>query len=99
MPKLLKKVYTKLLHPPLPTGKMHSVLPGLMAQLPMVHIAPMQIGYQYSHAYEGNFSPQEYMPDEVSGTTFYQPGNNKHEIDIQARMEHWWKEKYTHRNG
>ena len=51
-------------------------------------------GYQYSHAYEGNFSPQEYMPDEVAGTIFYVPGNNKHEADIRTRMEYWWKEKY-----
>ena len=51
-------------------------------------------GYQYSHAYDGNFSPQEYMPDEVAGTVFYVPGNNKHEIDIQSRMDYWWKEKY-----
>jgi len=52
-------------------------------------------GYQYSHQYEGNFSPQEYMPDEVAGTTFYIPGNNKHEQDIEKRMEQWWGFKYN----
>jgi putative ATPase len=24
--------------------------------------------YQYSHSYEGNFSNQEYLPKEISGT-------------------------------
>lgn len=51
-------------------------------------------GYEYSHQYEGNFSPQEYMPDDVAGTTFYQPGNNKHEQEIAIRIKNWWKEKY-----
>ena len=51
-------------------------------------------GYQYSHANEGNFAQQEFMPDEVAGTAFYHPGDNKHEKDIQTRMNYWWKEKY-----
>jgi len=52
-------------------------------------------GYQYSHAYEGNFSQQEFMPDEVSGTAFYHPGSNKHEKDIEAKMKYWWGDKYS----
>ena len=51
-------------------------------------------GYQYSHAYEGNFAQQEFMPDEVAGTAFYHPGDNKHEKDIEAKMKYWWGEKY-----
>lgn len=52
-------------------------------------------GYQYSHAHEGNFAAQEFMPDDVSGTIFYQPGENKHEKEIEARLRHWWNDKYT----
>ncbi len=51
-------------------------------------------GYEYSHQYEGNFSPQEYLPDEASGTTFYKPGNNKHEEEIRNRLRKWWGDKY-----
>jgi putative ATPase len=51
-------------------------------------------GYQYSHAYDGNFAQQEFMPEGVAGTTFYHPGNNKQEMDIDARIKHWWGEKY-----
>ncbi len=52
-------------------------------------------GYEYSHQYEGNFSPQEYMPDDVAGTAFYKPGDNKHEQEIATRLRNWWKEKYN----
>lgn len=51
-------------------------------------------GYQYSHAYDGNFAQQEFMPDEVSGTAFYHPGNNKHEKDIESKIKYWWGDKY-----
>lgn len=51
-------------------------------------------GYQYSHAYNDNFAEQEFMPDEIAGTTFYNPGANKQEADVAARMESWWKGKY-----
>jgi putative ATPase len=52
-------------------------------------------GYQYSHSYEGNFSPQEYLPDEIVGTAFYHPGGNKYEQEIKARMASWWGSKYS----
>lgn len=51
-------------------------------------------GYQYSHDYSGNFSPQEYMPEEIAGKKFYQPGNNRQETEIEARLKQWWGEKY-----
>jgi putative ATPase len=35
--------------------------------------------YQYSHSYEGNFSDQEYLPNELSGTKFYDPAKNARE--------------------
>lgn len=50
--------------------------------------------YQYAHDYDGNFSPQEYLPDALSGTCFYYPGNNKREQELKLQLKHWWKEKY-----
>ncbi|MBI3883349.1 MAG: replication-associated recombination protein A [Sphingobacteriales bacterium] len=35
--------------------------------------------YAYSHNYEGNFAPQEYLPQEISGTAIYKPGKNARE--------------------
>jgi putative ATPase len=50
--------------------------------------------YNYSHDHAGNFAPQEYMPESIAGTTFYFPGDNKHEHEIANRLLHWWGEKY-----
>jgi putative ATPase len=51
-------------------------------------------GYQYSHDYEGNFSPQEYLPEELSGTAFYDPGKNAREEELRKQLRSLWKAKY-----
>jgi putative ATPase len=51
-------------------------------------------GYQYSHSYEGNFSSQEYLPDAIAGTPFYNPGHNAREDDLRKFLKSRWKEKY-----
>lgn len=50
--------------------------------------------YQYSHMGEGNFIPQEYLPEALSGTTFYQPGNNAREQELLKFLSQRWKGKY-----
>ncbi len=50
--------------------------------------------YKYSHSYEGNFAEQEFMPPEISGETFYEPGNNASEAKTRAHLKGLWKEKY-----
>jgi putative ATPase len=51
-------------------------------------------GYEYSHNYENNFSPQEYLPDEIKGTAFYKPGNNAREEELRKFLKTLWKNKY-----
>ena len=51
-------------------------------------------GYQYSHSYDNNFSAQEYLPDALSGTAFYQPGKNAREDELRKYLKLLWKEKY-----
>jgi len=51
-------------------------------------------GYQYSHSYEGNFSAQEYLPKEISGTKFYDPGKNSREEELRKFLKGLWGEKY-----
>ena len=53
-------------------------------------------GYEYSHNYENNFSPQEYLPDEISGTSFYQPGKNAREEELRKFLKMLWKGKYKY---
>src|SRR5687768_13192513 len=50
--------------------------------------------YQYSHSYENNFSPQEYLPKELSGSKFYDPGKNAREEELRKFLRNLWKEKY-----
>jgi putative ATPase len=53
-------------------------------------------GYEYSHNYENNFSQQEYLPKEISGTAFYEPGKNLREEEIRKFLKMLWKEKYRY---
>lgn len=50
--------------------------------------------YAYSHNYNNNFAPQEYLPDALSGTAFYQPGNNAREEELRRFLKARWQEKY-----
>ncbi|MBC7525884.1 MAG: replication-associated recombination protein A [Flavobacterium sp.] len=50
--------------------------------------------YQYSHSFENNFSNQEYLPDEISNTVFYNPGNNSRENGTREFLKNRWKDKY-----
>ncbi|HVV05393.1 MAG TPA: hypothetical protein VHC96_14280, partial [Puia sp.] len=51
-------------------------------------------GYQYSHNYENNFSAQEYLPEGLQGTKFYDPGNNAREEELRKFLRSLWKDKY-----
>src|SRR5690606_5957156 len=51
-------------------------------------------GYQYAHSYEGNFAPSEFLPEKISGTKFYDPGNNPREQELRKYLKHLWKDKY-----
>jgi putative ATPase len=50
--------------------------------------------YQYSHLGEGNFIEQEYLPDKIKGTKFYEPGNNARENELRKFLKERWKDKY-----
>lgn len=52
--------------------------------------------YAYDHSSEGNFSGQEFLPKELSGTTFYDPGNNQREREIRENLKRKWGDKYSY---
>jgi putative ATPase len=52
--------------------------------------------YQYSHSYEASFSKQEYLPDEIAGMKFYEPGNNAREKEMRDYLKRLWGDKYTY---
>lgn len=51
-------------------------------------------GYKYSHSYDNNFSQQEYLPDQLSGRAFYDPGKNAREDELRRYLKNLWKDKY-----
>ena len=46
--------------------------------------------YKYAHDFPGNFVRQQFLPDELTGTVFYSPGENQSEAVIRARQESRW---------
>lgn len=50
--------------------------------------------YAYAHNYEGNFIPHDFLPEEIKGSNFYQPGNNPRESKLKAYLSSLWKDKY-----
>jgi putative ATPase len=68
---------------------------------PPLHIrnAPTQLlrdlgyhtGYKYAHDSEDAYIPQEYLPEKLRGSVFYQPGPFGFERDIAKRLA-WWEE-------
>lgn len=50
--------------------------------------------YEYSHSYDNNFSPQEYLPKEIAGMKFYNPGKNAREEELRKFLKMLWKNKY-----
>ncbi|MEZ4987143.1 MAG: hypothetical protein R2795_19235 [Saprospiraceae bacterium] len=53
--------------------------------------------YLYAHDYPGNFAFQEFLPDEIAGSVFYEPGDNPAERSIWERLTRWWKGKYGYK--
>lgn len=50
--------------------------------------------YKYSHSFENNFAEQEFLPEQLIGTKFYEPGNNAREAEQRNYLKKMWKEKY-----
>lgn len=50
-------------------------------------------GYSYPHDYPGNFTPQQYLPNEVKDEVLWKPCNNQAEDRSRDRMNTLWKGK------
>jgi putative ATPase len=52
--------------------------------------------YQYAHQFPGNFIEQEFLPDVLSGTKFFDPGKNPREEEMRLWLKNRWKDKYNY---
>jgi putative ATPase len=48
-------------------------------------------GYQYPHDYPEGIAEQDYMPEELKGTVYYEPTERGYEAKIKARLDKWRK--------
>jgi putative ATPase len=48
-------------------------------------------GYKYAHDFEDAYTPQDYLPEALRGTTFYSPTNRGYEKIIKDRLTKWRK--------
>lgn len=46
-------------------------------------------GYDYPHSHEGHWTPQQYLPDELLGLTFYHPSEEGYEKQVAERVRQW----------
>lgn len=49
--------------------------------------------YKYSHDFEGHFTHQQYLPDELKDIVYYFPADLGAESKIKERLKNWWKNK------
>lgn len=75
---------------------MHDVETKRTGEVPMhLRNAPVKgmsdqgygIGYKYAHDYPGNIVKQEFFPDEMKGTLYYEPTANGYENKIREWLE------------
>jgi len=50
--------------------------------------------YRYAHDFPGNFAELEFLPEELSGTPIYEPGQNRAEKAHREWLAQLWKDKY-----
>ena len=57
-------------------------------------------GYKYAHDYSnsalGGFAEQEYLPQGLEGTKFYEPGNTPRENETRNSLRQRWGQKYNY---
>ncbi len=49
--------------------------------------------YKYSHDFEGHFTEQQYLPEELKDKVYYKPTGIGEESKIKERLKNWWKNK------
>ena len=47
--------------------------------------------YKYAHDFENNFVEMEYLPEKISGTRLYEPGNTQKEQGLRELLQKLWK--------
>jgi putative ATPase len=76
------------------TGNLDIPLPLRNAPTALMKQLGYGENYLYSHDYPGNFAEQEFLPNEIKGTNFFQAGSSSKEQEIAQTISALWKDKY-----
>jgi len=76
------------------TGDLSIPLPIRNAPTQLMKDLDYGKNYAYAHDYENNFVDIEFLPEAITGTALYQPGDNPRENETRSRLRQMWKEKY-----
>lgn len=52
--------------------------------------------YKYAHDYEGNFVLEEFLPEPITNSKIYDPGENPREEKFRENLKKIWKDKYDY---
>ena len=76
------------------TGNLDIPLPLRNAPTALMKQLGYGENYFYSHDFPGNFAEQEFLPNEIKGTNFFQAGSSSKEQEIAQTISTLWKDKY-----
>ena len=76
------------------TGNLNVPLPIRNASSALMKELGYGEKYKYSHDFDGNFAAQEFLPEEIKGSSFYKAGSSPKEKDIENNQNALWKNKY-----
>ena len=76
------------------TGNLDIPLPLRNAPTALMKQLGYGENYLYSQDYPGNFAEQEFLPNEIKGTNFFQAGSSSKEQEIAQTISALWKDKY-----
>ena len=76
------------------TGNLPVPLPIRNAPTKLMEELGYSDGYKYAHDYPGHFADMEFLPEQIKGTVFYQPQQNRHEDVLRAYLEACWPKYY-----
>lgn len=52
--------------------------------------------YKYAHDYANHFIEQEFLPEDIKGTRFYNPSDYSRERDLKQFLKDRWRDKYKY---
>jgi len=81
------KAYSKARSAVLERGPLPVPLKLRNAPTPLMKSMGYAGGYRYPHNFEGHYVPEEYLPDELKASRFYEPSESGEEARIKERLD------------